>query len=259
MKKLVRCLIFSNPFTSSMYYWLNRKFISGKRLKKYFTSRGDPEAQFLLGYDFNDKVVYDIGSSTGQFTQFFTASVGRKGYVVAFEPNPTSYQYLKNRIGKDIDSNVLVLNIGVGLSLGTCQMYVRNTDPGTGSMNSDIRHQIIEEDDYHVIEVPICFLDNYILSEQKGVVPDFIKVDTEGMEFDILKGATGVLQKYHPDLFIEIHGATPALKEENIRKIVKFLIEHQSYSIYHVESGKEINLENYPIASEGHIYCTSIS
>ena len=93
-----------------------------------------------------------------------------------------------------------------------------------------------------------------IASGGREVVPDFIKIDTEGAEFDVLRGATQVLQMYHPELFIEIHGATRALKEENIENVVRFL-EEQGYSIYHVESRQEVALAHCQVAMEGHIYC----
>ena len=247
-KALARRLILS---PASAY--LARRFIYGRR---GFERRGTPEALFLLGLDFRGKEVFDVGSSIGDFTQFFAASVGRTGYVVAFEPNPSSYQQVKQRTGRDIDLNVLAVNMAVGLAAGTCHLMVRDLNPGTGSIDPVIQRQIVCEGDYYELDVPMCSLDSYVASSEGEVVPDFIKIDTEGAEFDVLRGATQVLQMYHPELLIEVHGATRALKEMNIENVVRFL-EELDYSICHVESRQEVSLANCRIAAEGHIYCCS--
>ena len=254
VRELVRRLILSNPVTTSFYYWLARILVDGRGGMKRRASGGDIEVLFLRRLDLRGKVVYDIGSSIGKFTQFFASSVGRKGYVVAFEPNPKPYQRLKERIGRDISSNVLAVNMGVGLAPGNRHLIVRNIDTGTGSIDQHIQHQIVSEGDYYELDVPICSLDCYIAYEGKAYPPDFIKIDAEGADYDILKGAIKVLQMYHPELFIEIHGATRALKENNIENIVQFLQE-QGYQIYHVESEQEVSLVKCHIAREGHIYC----
>ncbi len=254
VRELARHLIFSNHVSTSLYYWLARIFIHGRRGMHRRASSGDIEAAFLLGLDFGSKVVYDVGSSIGNFTRFFSASVGRKGYVVAFEPNPKPYQQLKERIGRDIGFNVLAVNMVVGNAPCNSLLIVRNIDSGTGSVDPDIQAQIIQEGDYYELYPQMCSLDSYIASEQGGRRLDFIKIDAEGAEFDILKGAIKVLQMYHPELFIEIHGATLELKQKNIKNIVRFLQE-QAYSIYHVESEQEISLANCQLAREGHIYC----
>ena len=239
----------SNPVLAS----LARMFIYGRRGFIRQASSGDIEKTFLIHLDFRGRNVYSIGSSGGDFTQFFAASVGKKGCVVAFEPNPNVYQHLKHRIGRDIGSNVLAVNMCVGLAQGNSLLIVRNDDTGTGSIDPDIQNQIISEGDYHEINVPICSLDSYVASNGGKAYPNFIKIDAEGAEFDILKGAVRVLQSC-PELFIEIHGATRAQKEKNIEDIIRFLQEY-GYSIYHIESGQKISFTNSKVAKEGHIYC----
>ena len=144
--------------------------------------------------------------------------------------------------------------MAVGLKQGTCMLYIRNNEPATASIDPYIEAQIIAENNYYVLEVPMCSLDTYVSSNGDEAVPDFIKIDTEGAEFDILKGAIRLLRMYHPELFIEIHGATWVLKEKNIENVVR-LLQEQEYSIYHVESDRAISLRNCRLASEGHIYC----
>ena len=156
IRTLTRRLILSTPVSAHLTRWL----IYGRR---GFARLGTPETLFLLGLDFHGKVVFDVGSSVGDFAQFFAASVGRTGYVVAFEPNPEPYQRLKQRIGRDIDVNVLAVSMAVGLGTGTSRLIVRNCRSGTGTIEPDIQAEIISQGDYYVLDVPMCSLDSYIL------------------------------------------------------------------------------------------------
>ena len=51
------------------------------------------EEKFLLGLDINGQTIYDIGEHAGIFTMFFARSVGKKGKVITFEPNPWNCTY----------------------------------------------------------------------------------------------------------------------------------------------------------------------
>ncbi|ODS34570.1 MAG: SAM-dependent methyltransferase [Candidatus Scalindua rubra] len=246
-RALTKRLILSIPVLA----YLIRRFLYGRKI---FERLESSEALYLLGLDFHGKIVFDIGSYIGEITQFFASSVGKKGYVVAFEANPDTYKRLTQRIGRDIDPNVLAVNMAVGLTSGTCHLTVRNLEAATATFDLNIQAQIIAEGNYYECNVPMCSLDDYVASGECDVIPHFIKIDAEGAEFDILRGAIRLLKMYHPELFIEIHGATQALKEKNIENIIGFL-ESLNYSIYHVESHQEISLRNYRLAREGHIYC----
>jgi len=167
IKRIILYLIFSN---SILAYFARRVFWGRRIFKKLST----PETNFLLNLNFLGKVVYDIGSFTGGFTQFAAASVGKKGYVVAFEPNPKTYQVIKENIGRGIDSNVKVINTGVGLKNGTCRLYVRNVGAGTGSIDPNIQHQIVSEGDFYELDAPICSLDSFVLDQDQP--PKFINI-----------------------------------------------------------------------------------
>ena len=159
VKTLARYLIFSTPVSA----YLARRIFLGRR---GFKKRMDPETLFLINLGFHGKVVFDIGCSVGEFTQFFAESVGRKGSVVAFEPNPKAYQNLKARIGRTIDFNVLAENMAVGAEPGTCHMCVRNNDTGTGSIEEHIKGQIISEGDYYELNVTMCSLDSSLCANE---------------------------------------------------------------------------------------------
>ena len=51
------------------------------------------EEKFLMNLDINGQTIYDIGGNVGIFTMFFARSVGKKGKVITFEPNPWNCTY----------------------------------------------------------------------------------------------------------------------------------------------------------------------
>jgi len=76
------------------------------------------------------------------------------------------------------------------------------------------------------------------------------------LELSVLRGMTKTLHTVKPDLFVEVH-SIPFVdwRKENTLKIIEFLTEN-SYSIYHVESERAVDLQNYHIVNEDdHLYC----
>lgn len=230
---------------------LIRKLIRNIFLRREGDERSR-ERDFFLGLNLASKTVYDIGCSVGNFTLLFAESVKPSGSVVAFEPNPEVFITLKKRIEENNLSNVLIYNIGIGGKDERKKLVVRPYDTGTGSMERYIQ-DIVKEGAYKEYEVDVYQLDKY-LNYQNLPKPDFIKIDVEGMEYECLLGMEDIIKKYKPILFIEIHGADPWRKEENVKKIVNFL-DQRMYSIYHFELKCVISPETATLAKEGHIFC----
>jgi Methyltransferase FkbM domain len=104
--------------------------------------------------------------------------------------------------------------------------------------------------------IPIYSLDERIAA--LGLPPpDFIKIDTEGAEYDILCGAMECLERWHPALYLEMHGADLDQKLANAEKIVR-LLERLGYrGLRHIESSLAIDSSNFASAASGHIYAES--
>jgi FkbM family methyltransferase len=212
------------------------------------------EEQFIAGLDFTGQTVFDIGGDQGIYTLFFARKVGKTGKVFTFEPNPTSYRHIVTNVELNEFKNVQVKNIALGDKPGNVTLVFPAFDPGRGSADEGITQQITGEGTAQTILTPVNTVDNLITGEELPP-PDFAKIDVEGFERPVLVGMRETIDKWHPTLFIEIHGANPELKRQNIRGVVALLLEHR-YHIQHVESGKNISAENADLACEGHIYCT---
>jgi Methyltransferase FkbM domain len=53
-------------------------------------------------------------------------------------------------------------------------------------------------------------------------LPNFIKIDTKGMELNALEGMSPILKSKHPDLYLELHGTTPEDKRANAAAVIRF-------------------------------------
>lgn len=212
-----------------------------------------PEEKFLSSLDLNGNTIYDVGGFIGIFTIFFAKTVGAKGQVVVFEPNPENCTKIQEHIRLNKVDNVRLFTMGIGARREKRTLFVRQNNSATGSMEEDIRSQIIKNKYFKQFQVEVDTLDNAI-SGNNLPKPDLIKIDIEGMEYAALLGTYQVMRNYSPCFYIEIHGAYETSKLENICRIVE-LFQSWGYSIWHIESKQNITISNFPIAKEGHIFC----
>ena len=215
------------------------------------------EEDFLQDLELTGKIVYDIGAHIGIMALFFSRSVGQGGRVIAFEPNPQSCVTLHKNLDLNDLRNVTIAQVGLGDKRETKALVFGEHSRGAGSMDDTIQTQILSEKGSKAlqVQVEVYTLDEYVETNRLPI-PDFVKIDVEGMEYNVMLGMMYILDQYSPTLFVEIHGATEEAKLANIQRVVDFL-DSWAYDIYHVESGQTISTATVYIAKEGHIYCTN--
>ncbi len=212
-----------------------------------------PESRFLQKLAIGGKVIYDIGAFEGVLTLFFARKARQ---VVAYEPNPQNYVRCLENIRLNKLENVQVFNRGVSDHAGDIELTYDPLMPGAGSGESSIAQQIRSSvKASRTLRVPIILLDDDIHLNNLPK-PDLIKIDIEGMEFAALKGMQRTLGGWHPELFIEMHGATPNEKVEIAQAVVD-LLETFGYRICDVENNLYLTRSNLGDQRPSHIYCTT--
>ena len=209
------------------------------------------EHTFLRALDLKDKVVYEVGAFQGILTLFFSS---RAKEVIAYEPNPPSFNRVLRNLKLNGRTNVRVRNLAVGDQPGTLTLASDPLMPGGTSGDPTVAGQITGTGSAKTVTVPVVTLDHDIAGAQLPT-PDFIKIDIEGMELPALKGMADILRQHHPDLYMEMHGATMEHKDQNVRAIVNFVTQLGYTEILHVESGERITESNATRAREGHLFC----
>ena len=178
---------------------------------------------FLKNVLSQNQVFWDIGANIGFYSLLAAKLVGVKGHVYSFEPTPSTYQRLQKHIlDNSLQNQISALQYVLGSKRGQAQLV----EP------SDINHGMnyflpaTSGQSLHEIESVDHLIENRNLK-----APNVIKLDVEGAEFEVLKGAEQTLKKSAPQLVIE-------LCEENLKRfgsstqeLLKFLLGCQPYHI----------------------------
>lgn len=129
--------------------------------------------------------VIDVGANIGITALLFRSYVGISGRVMAFEPHPCTFKYLRSNIKLNGIANVDCFN----MALGDSQRNVGLSDQGKrDTCNS------IATDDVGAIMVSMRTLDDVVAQENVGRVR-LIKIDCEGFEPSVLGGASKTLER----------------------------------------------------------------
>jgi FkbM family methyltransferase len=165
-------------------------------------------------------VVIDIGAHMGRYTIIGAKRVGTKGKVIAIEANPSNFEMLKSNIKLNQLNNIIPLNYAVYSKETKLKLYLPAEGSGHTIYNTVISDRATNEEKF--VEINANTLD-YLL-QSKGIKSEvnWIKIDVEGAEFEVLKGSTNILSNSKDiALLIEIHN----LKDSTnlYRPIVEFL------------------------------------
>jgi FkbM family methyltransferase len=179
-----------------------------------------------------DDVAFDIGANIGWFTVIFARGVPG-GSCHSFEPQPAVFARLRQTCDQNhVGSNVTLNQAAVGDHEGMVELYIfGNLGLGQSSL-SPLGHR-----DYSVASVPLVTLDAYLTSQKLGRV-DLIKMDAEGAELSVLKGAEGVLALESPPIWIlEMNTKTAQAFEYAPRDLLEFLSKRGKYHFYRIIHG----------------------
>jgi FkbM family methyltransferase len=208
------------------------------------------EERFLRNLDLRGLTVYDIGAFEGILSLFFSRSAKQ---VIAYEPTPGTRQRLLTNLKLNNVSNVQVRDVGLGSAAADTTLVYDPLMPGAASGGKFVAKQI-REHSQQAVEVPIRVvrLDDDI--QERGLpAPGFIKIDVEGMELEVIRGAARTLQQHGPGLYIELHGALEADKLQNAHEVVSQLWLWGYRDILDVEQNQKLTPANTQRPS--HIYC----
>lgn len=208
---------------------------------KGYTIRGldDPELKKELFSDvYNMRyvapcagdTVLDVGGFRGETAIVFADWVGAKGKVFAFEPVPASYRAMTENIrANHLEGVITAVNKGCS-SVSKGAKAISCTDGAPWSY--------ISEGD-GVVDVELVTIDDFVRANHLKKV-DFIKMDVEGFESDVLLGGKEVLRTFKPKLAVALYHKSSDLVE--IPRLVRSLGDYKLYVRSNMDGPFGLNL-----------------
>jgi FkbM family methyltransferase len=144
-------------------------------------------------------VLIDVGAHIGYFTLKGAQNVGSTGRVVAFEPNPETLEVLRANLEASHAANVEVAPVAATDRESSLTFYAAAHD-NTGRSSLALLNAGDGSHQYNVRGRPI----DAVLDELKIGRVDAIKIDVEGAEVQVLRGAAHTLRRFHPLIVTEV-------------------------------------------------------
>ena len=170
--------------------------------------------EYFLHKDYIPKTgwtVIDVGAYVGIFSIYVSKIVGDEGLVIAFEPDPITYQCFVRNLNLNRSKNIVTLPIALGKIDGRMKFYsVTKGNTGRSSFLADnVNNAPQEVSEFKTLQVSLRSLDGLlptILSRYKKGYIDLMKIDVEGYEEEVLEGTTeafgkGIIKR----LVVEVH------------------------------------------------------
>jgi FkbM family methyltransferase len=142
--------------------------------------------------------VIDVGGNLGFFVLILNELVGNSGKIYSFEPSKNLIQKLASTIQINNLQNVTLINLAIGDSEGTTTLHYHTKQSGLSSIVIDSKNNSLSE------EIKITTLDKYSVNLSGRIA--FIKIDTEGYEPQVLRGAKELIKRDKPTIYIELGG-----------------------------------------------------
>lgn len=175
--------------------------------------------------------VVDIGAHMGRYTITSSKSVGATGKVIAFEAHPYNFKILEHNLRLNKLKNVSALNWAVYSKKARLKLYLPDEDLGYtmhhSLMTNYLASKYNKEIEGRYIEVEADRLDNLLKIRGVNEV-NWIKIDVEGAEYEVLRGAKEILSTNRRiSVLVEVHGKDTYSPTIDLLRSNNFTIEFE--------------------------------
>lgn len=199
MKKLYKLYakLFAKPVFKKWNLRLFRFALSGLGILNFYNNQLSGEEYFIKNilqkYINNRPIFFDIGANVGNYSKLLATKFPNSSLNL-FEPHPKNFKKLRT---KKFTEKTWLNNFAVSEELGNIEIFdYKNND---GSSHASVYKEVIE--DIHKAEavshtVDKITLDKYIFEKSITEI-DLLKIDVEGHELQVLKGASNAINNGH--------------------------------------------------------------
>ncbi len=195
----------------------NRKDIWQGRSFEIYGEYSESEVKLFADVIKPGHCVLDVGANIGSHTLSFARIVGPQGLVVAFEPERNNFYTLCANVAVNNLRNVFCFQQAIGNEVGSINVPEIDYDKTDNFGGLELDHDYSKTTHYPVV---LNTLDSITLGDV-----NFIKVDVEGMELKVLKGAIATINQHKSLLYVEND------RKDKAEELIGF-IRNLGYEIY---------------------------
>ncbi len=177
-------------------------------------------------------IVLDIGANIGWFSLVAARHIGKSGAIYAFEPRPETVKMLKRTMADNrLRDRVQVLEFALSDTWSTLDLVWRRGTDNPGESFVAGPNQAMEH--FESAKVTAGVLDDIL----PDVAPDIIKIDVEGAEPKVMRGAQNALKRKHPPILSELFPhQLQAVSGASARQYIDQM-QSYGYACYLLENG----------------------
>jgi FkbM family methyltransferase len=191
----------------------------------------DQSLEKLFSLCLENFTILDIGTNIG-WTVLNLASIAKSGEVLGFEPDPYNFNKCSQNISLNNSQRICVFPVGLGNKNESVTMEIRTPSNRGGN-------RIAPKESSATCMVEIVRLDDFSPAQKLDRI-DLVKIDVEGYELNVLRGAEYLLKKHKPILFIELDDNNLKDQGDSASALINFLYEMGYQQIENAENMDEI-------------------
>jgi len=195
----------------------------------------EPEKDRLFSMISKGQTIIDVGANIGDMTLNFAKIAGDNGLVIAFEPFPPMFSKLTQNIALNSFKNIVTQNLG--LANATSVLEMEEPSEGNPGMN-----RITSNSSKNTTQISVVRLDDFLKKSNIQEI-HIIKIDVEGYEHEVLKGAQEILTHQRPLLFIELDDANLRDQGSSAQQLIQ-LLESLNYKMVKATNNSVITSES---------------
>jgi FkbM family methyltransferase len=193
--------------------------------------------------------IMDIGTNMGETLLNF-ARLNPAGKNYGFEPVPFLYQKANHNISLNDFKNIFLNNIALSDQPGKLYFEIpKNRNYGSISM--------AKEASSNAQEVQAITLDEFVAVNKIEKI-DLIKIDVEGFEVNVLKGASNTIHQHRPILYIEVVDSYLTSKGSSAKELLDMIRQH-NYKIQNADTLEVIGADYSAYDIRMDIICTPVT
>lgn len=178
-------------------------------------------------------VVFDIGANVGMVTLLMSSLPGlhRNIKVHCFEPDPGVFRMLEANSALNQHFNLVLNNVAVGAVEGAAELTVATTS-GWSTLAPEPPGGFPFLEKEATKKVSVVAIDEYC--KRTGEIPEVLKIDVEGFETEVLKGAIHTLRSKRPYMLLEVNPSRLQAAHSSVSELIG-LCRSLGYSLYHID------------------------